>query len=195
MPKRLNSFNGKRYESIVTFMHDVIEAGFDNEMDNARIMQNFSGKIDELWAKVERKGSYYITTKCRSHSEHSRELEVTFQSDIDESVSSKIILFVRPERDSLAIRRDVLEETIVIGKSDIAYAGKVLSYEDAKKFFIATDRFNIESLIAFEAMFNAISALSLEKTQVKISPIINGLHIVFISGNKNVSTVRFEYSK
>jgi hypothetical protein len=196
MPKRLDGLAGKRFESIVSFMREVEEVGFTSDIDNGRVMKTLTEKIDEIWAQVDRKSGCFITTETRPHPRHETELVVTLHSDVNEEVSVKVYLFVRKERDSIAIARDVLEDDYPPVKGDVPYAGITLDYTKAERLFREKNRFSEASIAAFTAVYVAISDIARsEKCTLRITPLASGLNVKYIVANKDQATVRYEYNR
>lgn len=196
MPKRLDSLAGKRFESIVSFMRDAEEVGFTNDLDNGRVMRTLTEKIDEIWTQVSRQSSYFITTGLRHHPLHKSELVVTLHSDVNEKVTVKVYLFVRPERDSIAIARDVLDDGLLPLKSDLPYSGITLEYTAAEKLFKEQNRFNEVSLAAFTSVYIAVAALAKgERCMLKITPLATGLDVKYIAAGTQLTSVRYEYNQ
>lgn len=195
MPKRLDELNNTRHESYIDFMRSIEETGFTNELDNARVMRTLSEKINEVLNKVERKGSYYITAVLRPHPAHKSELVVTLHSDISPDIKVDIILFVRPERDSLAIGRDVIGEEFSPTPGDIPFNGTLVGRDEALELFAANKRFNSH---AYTAFYCALGGLELDHPSTKIlmrmTPTATGLDIKFTHEGKKLVRMLFEYS-
>jgi hypothetical protein len=195
MPKRLDDLNNTRHESYIDFMRAVNDAGFTNDLDNARVSKTLSEKINEVLSKVERKGSYYITSALRPHPAHKSELVVTLHSDISPDVKVDIVLFVRPERDSLAIGRDVIGEEFSQTPCDIPFGGTLVDSIQATELFLANKRFNKDAFAAFQGVLNGLSlANSGVKILIRMTPTATGLDVKFTYEGKKLARMLFEYS-
>jgi hypothetical protein len=196
MSQRFNDLNNQRYESIIDFMRYAADVGFNNELDNSRVMRALNDRLEEMWSQLNRKGSYYLTTRVQPHPVHVNELVVTIHSDIDENVKNDTILFIRPERDSIAVRRDVIEDSHHITKGDIPYSGVTVNYLEGERLFLEKGRFNEFAIAAFRSTYTAIAACSVgEPCVLKISPLVTGLDVKYMAGNKKLACIRFEYSQ
>lgn len=195
MPKRLNELHNTRHDSYVDFMRAVNEAGFTNELDNARVMKTLSEKINEVMDRAGRKGSYFITSLFGKHPVHGEALIVTLQSDVSEEAKVDIILFVRKDRDSLAIDRDVIGEEFKNGAGDIPFSGQLMEFEEARDHFRASKRFNEYAVIALEATYKALCATQAKgKCLLRVTPTATGMDVKFTVDGKKLTRVLFEYS-
>lgn len=196
MPKRLDELNNTRHESYIDFMRSIEEAGFDNELDNARVMRTLSEKINEVLTKVERKGSYYITSTLRAHPAHKSELVVTLHSDIDPNIKVDIVLFVRPERNSLAIGRDVISEEFAQKPGDLPFTGTIVERAEAMELFSANPRFDEHAFHAFQGVFDGLELRHTgAKILVRMAPTSTGLDVKFTAEGKKLVRMLFEYNK
>jgi hypothetical protein len=204
MSKRLIGMGGKKFNDMLDFMRDLQAEGFTNELDNARVMKALHEKIDEIWARVSRQGSYHITTENREHQVHGTELVVTLHSTHDASVIVTLILFVRPDRDSLAVGRDVLNDEVKLNGSDLPYSGVTVDWEKAKELFLANPRFNNASFSIFKGVYVSLSdhyddlepGIMLEHPlTLRIAPMASGIDVKYQHRGQKVACVKFEYPK
>lgn len=196
MPKRLEELNNTRHESYIDFMRAVTDAGFTNELDNARVMRTLSDKINEVLTKVGRKGSYYITSAMRPHPAHKQELVVTLHSDIDTNIKVDIVLFVRPERDSLAIGRDVIGEEFAQKPGDLPFTGTIVERAEAMELFSSNPRFDEHAFHAFQGVFDGLQLVNGgSKILVRMAPTSTGLDVKFTAEGKKLVRMLFEYNK
>jgi hypothetical protein len=195
MPNRLNELHDARHNSYIDFMRAVINAGFDNELDNARVIKTLTEKVSEVWTRVERKGSYFITSMFGPHVIHGEALTVTVHSDVDEAVKVDTILFVRQDRDSLAIGRDVIGEEFMTATADIPFSGMLMDIDEARKHFQESKRFNEPTIMAFEATYKALSSVQpSSKCLLRLTPTATGLDVKFTVDGKKLTRLLFEYS-
>lgn len=195
MPKRLDVLNGSRHDSIPLFILDIEEAGFKNELDNARIIRTLTDKLDDVWGKVNRKGSYYISSATRPHHAYGSELVVTIHSEIDEDIKSQLILFVRPERDSLAVSRDVLGDIVTVGNNDIPYMGITVERSRAIELFAADKRFNANTFAAFQGVYDSLALINAgQNIAVCMTPTAIGLDVKYAVKGETLTQVLFKYN-
>lgn len=195
MTKRLIDLHNTKHDSYIDFMRDVANAGFDNELDNARVIKTLSDKVTEVLGRVERKGSYFITATFGAHAVHKEALTVTIHSTVSEPVKVDIILFVRPDRDSLAIGRDVIGEEFKAAVGDIPFAGQLMDIEEARKHFQESKRFNEHAIMAFEAVYKALCETQAKGTcLLRLTPTATGLDVKFTVDGKKLTRLLFEYS-
>lgn len=194
MPKRLNELENKRHESIPLFAIDLQQVGFTNELDNARILQALTDALNAMWHRVARKGSYYITTALRRNHSNNGELVVTIHSDLDETVKSTVILFVRPDRDSLTVSRDVTDDEVIIGKNDIPYSGRFIDLDEGMRLFTENKRFNDVTIAAFKAVHDAVSGI-VGPVTIRIAPLVTGIDVKYMVGDRKLSSMRYEFNQ
>lgn len=204
MSKRLNDLGNKNYDGMLDFMRDLQENGFTNELDNARVMKTISDKIEEILSRTERKGSYKIETEIRTSTAGVFELVVKVVSTHDTSIVTNMILFVRPDRDSLAVGRDVIGDEIKIGAADLPYGGVTVGWEKGKEIFQANTRFNKAMFATFAAVYNALvehhenedpGVTTDTPLEMRISPLASGIDVKYQLAGKKVATIKFEYNK
>lgn len=195
MAKRLDVLNNTKHDGILDFMRELQEAGFDNELDNGRVMKAINDKIDEMWGQVERQGSYCLTCLTRPHPVQLSQLVVTIHSSVSEDVKLDVILFVRPERDSIAVSRDVLGEEFNHSVADIPFTGTLMDMAEAEDYIKKSQRFNLCTLIAFRAVYQSLTAMDgNSKLLMRLTPTSTGLDVKYtVKGNK-VSRMMYEYA-
>lgn len=194
MPKRLNELENKRHDSIPMFVIDLEQSGFTNELDNSRILQALTDALNAMWARVARKGSYYITTASRRNHAQNNELVVTIHSDTDETVKSTVVLFVRTDRDSLAVSRDVTDDEVVIGRNDIPYSGRFVSFEEGLRLFTENKRFNDVTIAVFKAAHAAVID-AVGPIAIRIAPLATGIDVKYMVGDRKLSSMRYEFNQ
>lgn len=195
MSNRLNDLHNTRHEGMLDFMRDLEVAGFDNELDNGRVMNTLSEKINEVFSKVQREGSYFITSEVKAHPAHKQQLVVTIHSTISKDVVADAILFVRPERNSIAISRDVMSEGFKAEGSDLPFSGAMLTYTEALKYITDSKRFASYMPIIFKSVHDAVaSTQDSDKCMIRLTPLPSGIDVKYMIGGKKVTRLLVEYN-
>lgn len=196
MAERLKQLNQKRYEGILEFMQALKRADFTNEFDNARVLKVLTEKVDEAWSLVNRKGRIYITSETKQSNLHGTDLVVIVHSTENMAVQLPTILFVRPDRQSLAIYTNVLSEQIKMGQNDIPVGGVDVNWEEAQKIFRENPRFDEQAFLIFKAVYESIQKPNENiACVIHMTPQPSHLSVNYRLGGNKVIDMRFGYNK